>query len=227
MIIPRRLDIEERGATDGVSRLSARRSEASARSHTSASASRVPDHAPRTEQAEPERAAADPPALEASQAETEGRQLADTLRQEGISRARSIIANAEREAQAVIRSAKEAAEAAEAHARERAAAILEGKPAPPELNVQPRLAASQAGDATNTKISIMPPDGSTLRYRIAGPISFGALLQLKRDVSHLPGVSAVNVSPAEDGEAILSLHAQDSADVWQQLQTLPSREVGR
>jgi len=165
--------------------------------------------------------------LEASQAETEGRQLADTLRREGISRARSIIANAEREAQAVIRSAKEAAEAAEAHARERAAAIIEGRPAPPELNVQAMIAASHAGDAANAKISVMPPDGSTLRYRIAGPMSFGALLQLKRDVSRLPGVSAVNVSPAEHGEAILSLRAQDSADVWPRLQSVPSLvEVG-
>jgi hypothetical protein len=212
LFILRRPVIDERGAAGGISRLSARRAKVS----TSPNPADTPSHQP----AQPETTVADP-AAQAEQAELEGRQLAEKLRQEGSSRARSIIANAEREAQAVIRSAKEAAAAAEEHAQARAAAILEGRAEPPGLDLPHLILSSQPG-GVSSKISVMPPDGATLRYRIAGPMGFGALLQLKKDVSQLPGVSAVNISPSDNGEAILSLHAVDSADAWQRLQSVPS-----
>jgi len=141
--------------------------------------------------------------------------MAATLRQDGMARARSIIARAEREAQAVLKSAKEAAAAAEQQARERAEAILAGKPLPPESAAEPRVDGSEP-------ISQLPAEGSTLRYRIRIPLSFGALLKLKREVGQLPGVTAVNLAPTENGESVLSLQAIDAEDAWHRLQSIPS-----
>ena len=210
---PRRPIIEDRRAACGISRLSARRVE------VFSSPNRASDDPLQAESPQLDPAVADTPIAQAEQAEAEGLQLAERLRQQGMSRARTIIANAEREAQAVLRSAKEAATVAEEHARARAAAIMEGRDAPSDLD--PMITAWQLG-GTATKISVMPPDGAKLRYRIAGPMGFGALLRLKKDISEFSGVSAVDISPVENGEAILSLQAEDSADVWQRLQSVPS-----
>jgi hypothetical protein len=164
------------------------------------------------------------PSAVASRVTAEGRRRAENLRHDGLSRARSIIANAEREAQAVIQAAKQAAEAAEAQARARAEAILAGKPLPPEVDAPPVIAAgpgSQDAPAAIARVSPLPPEGATLRYRIALPMSFAAMLRLKRDVARFPGVSSVNMSPGRNGEAVLSLQAPDAEDVLSRLRAIP------
>ncbi len=159
---------------------------------------------------------------QAQQVEDEGRQRAETLRQEGMARARSIITNAEREAQAVIEVAKEAAAEAESQARLRSQAILAGRPLP-ELPPSSSEGKAPAPSATpGAKISALPADGSMLRFRIAGPMSFAAMLQLKREVARLRGVDSITVLPAEGGDAVLSLQANDSGDVLSRLRSLPS-----
>jgi hypothetical protein len=140
-----------------------------------------------------------------------------------MARARTIIANAEREAQAVILAAKEAAAAAEAQARARAEAILAGRPLPDFTPVKlPDGQAEAEGGSSKPRVTFLPSDGPGLRYRILGPMSFAAMLQLKREVSRLEGVEAISVMPAEGGDAVLSLVAPDANDVLRKLAALPS-----
>lgn len=171
------------------------------------------------------------PEQQASQVETDGRQLAETLRHEGLARARSIIKNAEREAQAVIQTAKEAAEAAERQARARAQAIIEGKPFPPEAGAQPELGSEPSSGGTppsvGAKVSELPAEGSTLRYRIAMPLSFATMLRLKREIAHLPDVTGVDISPTGKAEAVLSLQAPDATEVFRRLQAIPGLAEAR
>jgi hypothetical protein len=166
------------------------------------------------------------PEHQASQVETDGRQLAERLRQEGLARARSIIANAEREAQAVIKTAKEASEAAERQARARAQAILEGKPLPPQeaapshIGVEPSAGGSSS--PVEARVLELPAEGSKLRYRIAIPLSFAAMLSLRREISSFPGVTEVNIALVGKAESVLSLQATNASAVLRRLQSIPS-----
>jgi len=147
------------------------------------------------------------------------------LRQQGLARARSIIANAEQEAQAVITAARVAAEAAEAQARARVNAILAGRSLPPESSVA-TSDGEQPGIIGTSKISSLPSEGSTLRYRLAVQMSFGAMLRLKRDIARFPGVTSVQIAPSGAGRAELSLQAADSADMLRRLRSIPILSEG-
>jgi len=159
---------------------------------------------------------------QAQQVEHEARQMVESLRQEGMARARTIIANAEREAQAVIREAAEAATRAEADARERTEAILAGRPLPQADPSATPAARSFSSRGSESRLSPLPSEGPLLRYRVAGPLSFSSMLQLKHEVAHLEGVESASVVPGERGDAVLSLRAADPQHVLSRLEALPS-----
>jgi len=160
--------------------------------------------------------------LQAADPEDNSLSLANAVRIEGLSQARSLI----RRAHLVLERTSSDARLAERRT------TRNGAPAPAAISVSSASAnPPRANGAPPTRrvnpsgavlgLAALPPDGEFQRYRVEGPLTFAAMLALKQAIARLPGVRSVRVAPRPEGTTQLTLVSDDPERTLQDLQRVP------
>jgi hypothetical protein len=160
--------------------------------------------------------------LQAARPEDHTLTLANAVRLEGLSQARSLI----RRAHLVLERASKDAQLAEQRAPRDGGRPAVTTPsqavsvAPPRANGSIPARANRT-DGTTLALTVLPPDGEFQRYRVEGPLTFAAMLALKQSIARLPGVRSVRVAPRPEGTTLLTLISENPERTVQDLQDVP------
>jgi len=148
--------------------------------------------------------------------------LANAVRLEGFSQARSLI----RRAHLVLERASSDARLAERRTSRNGAHPSAAASVSPSSAIYPRTNGSRPTrraipSETTLGLAALPPDGEFQRYRVEGPLTFAAMLALKQAIARLPGVRSVRVAPRPEGTTQLTLMSDDPDRTLHDLQTVP------